>query len=89
MLYVKGGAKPRRKCIGGEKLRHFQAISAKMVVFSLLPKQRHTAKRIWQVLQKEGFSKTASELLFEVVSRAYERQSLAVMTNNPAVRIVD
>ena len=29
------------------------------------------------------FSKTAAELLFEVVSRAYERQSLAVTTNLP------
>jgi len=27
------------------------------------------------------FSKTAAELLFEVFSRAYERQSLAVTTN--------
>ena len=29
------------------------------------------------------FSKTAAELLFEVVSRAYERQSLAITTNLP------
>jgi DNA replication protein DnaC len=28
------------------------------------------------------FSKSGSELLFEVVSRAYERQSLIVTTNN-------
>ena len=29
------------------------------------------------------FSKTGSELLFEVVSRAYERQSLIITTNLP------
>ena len=58
-----------------------------------MAEQRHLERTLKQlerqdilILDELGyvpFSKTASEFLFEVISRAYERQSLIITTNLP------
>ena len=79
-------------CMQGRKVRFF---TVKALVTHLLKRaeQAQSERTIRQlerqdllILDEFGyvpFSKTASELLFEVVSRAYERQSLMVTTNLP------
>jgi len=76
----------------GRKVRFF---TVKALVTHLLEmtEQRQLERTLRQlerqdllILDEFGyvpFSKTAAELLFEVVIRAYERQSLAVTTNLP------
>lgn len=64
-----------------------------------MAEQRHLERTLKQlerqdilILDELGyvpFSKTASEFLFEVISRAYERQSLIITTNLPFESWVD
>jgi len=80
------------RCMQGRKVRYF---TVKALVTHLLEmtEQRQLERTLRQferhdllILDEFGyvpFSKTAAELLFEVVSRAYERQSLMVTTNLP------
>lgn len=79
-------------CMQGRKVQFF---TVKALVTHLLEmtEQRQLERTLRQferhdllILDEFGyvpFSKTAAELLFEVVSRAYERQSLMVTTNLP------
>jgi len=79
-------------CMQGRKVRFF---TVKALVTHLLEmtEQRQLERTLRQferhdllILDEFGyvpFSKTAAELLFEVVSRAYERQSLMITTNLP------
>jgi DNA replication protein DnaC len=85
-------------CMQGRKVRFF---TVKTLVNQLMEtaEQRHLERTLKQlerqdilILDELGyvpFSKTASELLFEVISRAYERQSLIVTTNLPFESWVD
>ncbi len=70
-----------------------------MVTQLLEAREDRQLQRLLTQLQKQNllildelgyvpFSKAGTELLFEVVSRAYERQSL-IITTNPAVRELD
>ena len=79
-------------CMQGRKVRFF---TAKALVTQLLEmaEQRQLERTLKQlerqdvlILDELGyvpFSRTAAELLFEVISRAYERLSLIVTTNLP------
>jgi len=79
-------------CCGGYKVR-FSGCTA-LVTQLLEAKEDRQLQRLLKQLQKQDllildelgyvpFSKAGSELLFEVVSRAYERQSVIVTTNLP------
>jgi len=79
-------------CMQGRRVRFF---TVKALVTSLMEmaEQRQLERTLKQlerqdilILDELGyvpFSRTASELLFEVISRAYERLSLIVTTNLP------
>jgi DNA replication protein DnaC len=79
-------------CQQGRRVRFFTATG---VVTHLLEKREdRQLERFWKQLERQHlivldelgyvpFSKTGAELLFEVVSRAYERTSLIVTTNLP------
>ena len=85
-------------CMQGRKVRFF---TVKELITQLLEmtEQRllgRTHKQLERqdllILDELGyvpFTKTAAELLFEVISRAYERQSLIVTTNLPFEQWVD
>jgi DNA replication protein DnaC len=79
-------------CAQGKRVR-FHAVTA-LVAELLEARESRTAERIMTQLGKSQvlildelgyvpFSKTGAELLFDVISRAYERQSLIVTTNLP------
>ena len=79
-------------CMQGRKVRFF-TVNALVTHLLEMTEQRQLERTFRQlerqdllILDEFGyvpFSKTAAELLFEVVSRAYERQSLMVTTNLP------
>jgi len=79
-------------CMQGRKVRFF-TVKALVTWLMEMAEQRQMERTLKQlerqdilILDELGyvpFSKTASELLFEVVSRAYERLSLIVTTNLP------
>jgi len=79
-------------CMQGRKVRFF-TVKALVTWLMEMAEQRQLERTLKQlerqdilILDELGyvpFSKTASELLFEVVSRAYERLSLIVTTNLP------
>jgi len=79
-------------CMQGRKVRFF-AVKALVTYLLEMTEQRQLERTVKQlekqdllILDELGyvpFSKTGAELLFEVVSRAYERLSLIVTTNLP------
>lgn len=79
-------------CSQGRKVRFFTVTG--LVTFLLECREERTLKRFQKQLERHDllvldelgyvpFSKAGAELLFEVVSRAYERTSLIVTTNLP------
>jgi DNA replication protein DnaC len=79
-------------CCQGYKVRFFGCTA--LVTQLLEAREDKQLQRLLKQLEKQNllildelgyvpFSKTGSELLFEVVSRAYERQSLIVTSNLP------
>lgn len=79
-------------CHDGRKVRFFSVTS--LVTQLLEAREDRKLERTLSLLQRQDllvldelgyvpFTKAGSELLFEVVSRAYERQSLIVTTNLP------
>ena len=79
-------------CCRGYKVRFFGCTA--LVTQLLEAREDRQLQRLLTQLQKQDllildelgyvpFSKTGAELLFEVVSRAYERQSLIITTNLP------
>jgi DNA replication protein DnaC len=79
-------------CCGGYKVRFFGCTA--LVTGLLEAREDRQLQRLLKQLEKQDllildelgyvpFSKAGSELLFEVISRAYERQSLIVTTNLP------
>ncbi len=79
-------------CCQGYKVRFFSCTA--LVTQLLEAREDRQLQRLLTQLQKQDllildelgyvpFSKAGSELLFEVVSRAYERQSLIITTNLP------
>ena len=79
-------------CCGGYKVRFFGCTA--LVTQLLEAREDRQLQRLLKQLEKQDllildelgyvpFSKAGSELLFEVISRAYERQSLIVTTNLP------
>ena len=79
-------------CCGSYKVRFFGCTA--LVTQLLEAREDRQLQRLLKQLEKQDllvldelgyvpFSKAGSELLFEVVSRAYERQSLIVTTNLP------
>jgi DNA replication protein DnaC len=79
-------------CCQGYKVRFFGCTT--LVTQLLEAREDRQLQRLLTQLQKQDllildelgyvpFSKAGSELLFEVVSRAYERQSLIITTNLP------
>lgn len=85
-------------CMQGRKVRFF-TVKALVNQLMEMAEQRHLERTLKQlerqnilILDELGyvpFSKTASELLFEVISRAYERLSLVVTTNLPFESWID
>ena len=79
-------------CCQGYKVRFFSCTA--LVTLLLEATEDRQLQKLLTQLEKQHllildelgyvpFSKTGSELLFEVVSRAYERQSLMVTSNLP------
>ena len=79
-------------CCQGHKVRFFGCTA--LVTQLLEAREDRQLQRLLKQLEKQDllildelgyvpFSKAGSELLFEVISRAYERQSLIVTTNLP------
>ena len=79
-------------CSLGKKVRFFGVTD--LVTQLVEAREDRTLQRMFTHLQKQNvivldelgyvpFSKAGAELLFEVISRAYERQSLIVTTNLP------
>lgn len=79
-------------CSQGMKVRFFGVTD--LVTQLVEAREDRTLQRMFSQLQKQDvivldelgyvpFSKAGAELLFEVISRAYERQSLIVTTNLP------
>jgi DNA replication protein DnaC len=79
-------------CMQGRKVRFF-SVKAMVTHMMEMTEQRQLERTLKQlenqdilILDELGyvpFSKTAAELLFEVISRAYERLSLIITTNLP------
>jgi len=79
-------------CMQGRKVRFFtvKALVTQLIEMAEQRQLERTLKQLERqdilILDELGyvpFSRTASELLFEVISRAYERLSLIVTTNLP------
>jgi len=79
-------------CVQGKRVKFFTVTS--LVTQLLEQREERTLQRLHRQLQRNHvlildelgyvpFSKTGAELLFDVVSRAYERSSLIVTTNLP------
>ena len=79
-------------CAAGRKVRFYSVTN--LVTQLLEKREERSLERLGKQLEKQHllvldelgyvpFSKAAAELLFEVVSRAYERTSLIVTTNLP------
>ena len=79
-------------CAQGRRVRFWGATA--LVTHMLEMREQHELKRFFARMEKHDliildelgyvpFSKAGAELLFEVVSRAYERHSLIVTTNLP------
>ena len=79
-------------CSDGRKVRYFSVTN--LVTQLLEKREERQLERFQKQLEKQDllildelgyvpFTKAGAELLFEVVSRAYERQSLVVTTNLP------
>ena len=77
-----------------EKALEHRAITCDAVAQFLYPREERNLQRLHRSLERNGllildelgyvpFSKTGAELLFDVISRAYERTSLIVTTNLP------
>jgi DNA replication protein DnaC len=79
-------------CMQGSKVRFFTAKALVSYLMEMTDQRqlqrtlRHLEHQNLLILDELGyvpFSKTAAELLFEVIARAYERLSLVVTTNLP------